>query len=169
MGANEPSADDAHKERFYKSIWSEITANLIDGITSEESKIKLELRKDDYTLTRIYGTMMRDGSTILWILLVECNPDSKISFDAHYAIIDNATFSKHNNDVNNSCTALKQAKSDIIRNCGTYPENIYKLFSIKELKSGSNAEFNEYVCQKTNTWNETGNIDLYKLFWDCNT
>ena len=93
--------------------------------------MKLELRKDEYTWTRIYVTTMHDGPMILWILLVECNPDSNVSFDAHYAIIVNATFSKYNNDVNTLCTALKQAKSDIIRNSGTYPEKMYKQLSIK--------------------------------------
>ena len=43
---------------------------------------------------------------------------------------------------------------------------MYKRFLINDLRSGSNAEFNEYVRRKTNTWNETGNIDLYKLFQD---
>ena len=30
---------------------------------------------------------MRDGPTILWILLVEYNPESNVSFDPHYAVI----------------------------------------------------------------------------------
>ena len=112
---------------------------------------------------------MRNGPTILWILLVECNPDSNVSFYAHYSVIENTTLSIYNNDIDTLCTALEQAKSDIIRNGGTYPEKMYKRFSIKALKSVSNAEFNKYVRQNNDTWNETGNIDLYKLFWDCNT
>ena len=109
---------------------------------------------------------MRDVPTIIWILLVKFNPESNVSFDAHYAVIDNTTLPKHNNDVDTLWTALKKSKSDIIWNGGTYPEKIYKRILVKVLKSGSNAEFNEYVRRKNGTWNETGNIDLYKFFQD---
>ena len=74
---------------------------------------------------------------------------------------------KYNNNVDILCTALEKSKSDIIWNGGTYPENMYKQLSIKALKSGSNAKFNEYIRQNTDTWNETGDINLYKLFRDC--
>ena len=37
---------------------------------------------------------------------------------------------------------------------------MYKQLSIKALKSGSNAKFNEYIRQNTDTWNETGDINL---------
>ena len=110
---------------------------------------------------------MHDGPMILWILLMECNTDPNISFDAHYAVIENATLSKYKNDVNTLCTALKQAKSDIIGNGRTNPENMYKRLSIKALKSVLNAKFNKYICQKTNTWNETGDIRFYNFFQDC--
>ena len=86
--------------------------------------MKLELQKDDYNWTRINGTAMCNGPKILWILLVECNTDSNIRFDAHYTLIENVTFSKYNNDVKTLCTTLKQAKYDIIRNRGMYPNNM---------------------------------------------
>ena len=50
--------------------------------------MKLELRKDGYTWTRPDGTTVRDGPTIIWILLVEFNPDSNFSFDANYSASD---------------------------------------------------------------------------------
>ena len=109
---------------------------------------------------------MRNGPTILWILLVECNPDSNVSFNAHHAVIENATLSKYNNDVDTLYTALEKSKSDIIRNSGMYLEKMYKQFSIKDLKSGLNAEFSKYIRQNTDTWNETGDIDLYKIIRD---
>ena len=84
----------------------------------------LEFLKYDYTWASIYGTTMRNGPTILWILLVECNPDSNVSFYAHYSVIENTTLSIYNNDIDTLCTALEQAKSDIIRNGGTYPEKM---------------------------------------------
>ena len=63
--------------------------------------------------------------------------------------------------------ALEQSKYDIIWNIGTYPENMCKQLLIKFLKSVSNSNFNEYVWQKTDTWNEIGDINLYKLLRDC--
>ena len=36
MGANNPSADGAQKERLYKRVWSEIIVKSIDGIISDE-------------------------------------------------------------------------------------------------------------------------------------
>ena len=49
MGATYPSSYDSQKERFYKRVRSEIIAKSIDGIISEESKMKLELGKYDYS------------------------------------------------------------------------------------------------------------------------
>ena len=104
--------------------------------------MKLELRKDDYTRTRIYVTTMRDGPMILWILLVECNPDSNVSFDSNFSVTENVTLSTYNNDVKNLCTGLKQSRFAIIRDGEMYPEKIYKRLSIKDFKSGTNAKFN---------------------------
>ena len=63
-------------------------------------------------------------------------------------VIENAKLLKYNNDVNTVCTALEQAKSEIVLNGGMYPDKMYKQFSIKDLKSFSNSEFNEYVPMK---------------------
>ena len=35
MDTNNPSAEDAQNDRFYKRVWSEITAKSIDGIISD--------------------------------------------------------------------------------------------------------------------------------------
>ena len=111
--------------------------------------------------------MVGNVPTIILISLVKWNPDTNISFDAHYSVIDNTTLSKYNNNVDTLCTAIKQSKSDIILNSGTYPEKMHKQFLIKALNYVSNAKFNEYVHQNTNTWNESSDIDLYKFLRDC--
>ena len=97
------------------------------------------------------NTTVRNGPTILWILLMEFNPDSNVSFDAPYAVIENATLMQYNNNAATLCTAIEQAKYDIIWKSRTYTDNMYKKFSIKALKSVSNEEFNEYVRQNTDT------------------
>ena len=61
--------------------------------------MKLGLRKDDYTCTRPVGTKLRNEPTTICILLLEFNPDSNVSFGAHYAVIENATLSKYNNNI----------------------------------------------------------------------
>eukprot|EP00957_Ditylum_brightwellii_P077017 5853207-Ditylum_brightwellii.AAC.1 len=93
-----PSTEDAHKRIFYKRVRSNMIATVIKNNLTLESWRCLMLEKEEFTWTKLDGTEVYDGPTLIWVILTALKPLSNVGVQSEICAIEFAKLSGYGNN-----------------------------------------------------------------------
>eukprot|EP00957_Ditylum_brightwellii_P094473 7193703-Ditylum_brightwellii.AAC.1 len=93
-----PSTDNAHIRIFYKRVRSNMMATAIKNNLTSESWHCLMLKKEEFTWTKLDGTKVFDGPTLIWVTLTTLKPTRNVGVQSEIHAIESAKLSGYGNN-----------------------------------------------------------------------
>lgn len=122
------------------------------GMFTSSAKQFMMLKKNQLRWTNTNGEIFDDGPTLLKLIFLEVNPETKISLQSHKVIISKANLSGYGNDVNVMLNVQEKTFNTITDNNGSHDDFMIHLFN--SLLSSKNKSFCDYIQGFKNRWEE---------------
>ena len=155
-----PATDAAHKQQFYKRVRSQMIAQAIQGRLDQASLNKLMTVKKFFAWHDSNGDMFFDGVMMLCLVMVECNPETKVGVQVLRDKISNTKSAMFDHDISRMMEHIASTMI-LITDQGETHDNLMK-DSFNALLTVPNTEFHQCFSLEMMGWQGGTKVYTYE-------
>ena len=117
-----------HLEVFYNRVKSRMIAKRIRGYLKKDDIEVLKTNWDTISWKGTSGIVEEDGPTMLWLILNQCNPSTRVGVSELKEDMRRATSAKHKHNVKKLTDYMGEKYREILDRNHTYEDYLLDLF-----------------------------------------
>ena len=145
-----PSKNPDDKKKFYLRVKSQIICHRLLGVFDQASINRLMTQKAAFTWFDSNGDTMHDGVMMAYLIVVECNPETKVGVQILRDSISNAKSSLFAHDVSDMLEHIASTMTNVT-DLGETHENLMK-DTFDALLTAPNTEFHQRFSLQKLSW-----------------
>jgi len=150
LAALTPGTNNDHKRMFFLRVRSQMIAQKVFGTFDQASINKLMTMKKKFTWKDSNGDNFYDGLAMAYLIVLECNPETKISVQVLRNLISSTKASEYSNNIPDILQHISSTMDKIVE-MGETHDNLMKN-TFDALLTAPNTVFHQYFTLEKMSW-----------------